>query len=191
MARLLLGNLNNSPKTHVSVSLPLSYFLKYKYNYYISRPAYDIDTIAMFTRTIKEIQSATESALNRSVEYRSVTAPAHFGMKSSMPTLRLAAYNLHFFASEKSYQVMPLPNAARLAYGLDSCKGFEQPPDCNLDDEDYFVLVLEYSQNYLVLTFLSIAQYVCNPIETKILAQNGEEVNKGVRSYLALENTGM
>lgn len=137
----------------------------------------------MFTRTLKEIQSGTESALNQSVKYRSVTAPAHFQMQSSMSTLMLAAYNLHVFASGQNYQVIPLPNAARLAYDLDSCKGFGEPTGCDLDDEDHFALVLEYSQDYLVLTFLDLAHYICIPIETKRLLKNGEEANKGV-SYI-------
>lgn len=134
----------------------------------------------MFTRTIKEIQSATDSALNRTMEYRSLTAPAHFIMQSSMATLMLAAYNLHLFASGQSYQVIPLPNAARLAYDLDNCRGFGQLPGCNLDDEDYFALVLEYSEKYLVLNFLDIGRYVCIPIESRRFPSNGEAANRGV-----------
>ncbi len=144
----------------------------------------------MFTRTIKDIQSTTEFALNRSIEYRSITAPAHFVKQSSMGTLMLAAYNLHFFASGQSYQIIPLANAARLAYDLDSCKGFEQPPGCDVDDEDYFALVLEYSRHYLVLHFLNIGHYICIPIESKRLPSNGEDANRRVRLLYSQNKQG-
>ncbi|KAE8452093.1 hypothetical protein EG329_002259 [Mollisiaceae sp. DMI_Dod_QoI] len=137
-------------------------------------PVYDLDTLAMFIRIIKDIQSATESVLNHSTEYRSLTAPAHFVKQPSMGTLMLAAYNSHFFASDQSYQVIPLPNAARLAYDLDTCKGLEQPQGCDVDDEDYFALVFEYSQYYLHLTdpnsktFLDLAIAIQNFMDEMI-----------------------
>lgn len=140
----------------------------------------------MFSRTIKEIQSVTETALNRPVEYRSVSVPEHFIMRSSMSTLMRAAYDLGFFASGQSYQVINLLNAARLAYDLDNCKGLGLPAGCNVDDEETFILVVEYSERYLTLSFLSTGHYLCIPERVKRFPKNGEDANRKVRHTLQL-----
>ncbi|KAF8852937.1 hypothetical protein BDZ45DRAFT_729870 [Acephala macrosclerotiorum] len=151
-------------------------------------PDYDPETLAMFTRTLKEIQNATERTLqlDSPLEYRSVTAPAHFIMRSSMSTLMRAAYDLGYFASGQSYQIINLLNAARLAYELDNCKGLGQPAGCDLDDEDYFALVVEYSERYLIVNFLNIGHYLCIPIESRRFPRNAEEENR----EHATESTG-
>ena len=134
----------------------------------------------MFSRALKEIQLSTEIALSLPVEYRSVTAPAHFTMTSSMSSLMRVAYDLRYFASGQSYQVINFHNAARLAYDLDNCKGLKLPAGCIVDDVDIFVLVLEYSKRYLAVSFLNIGHYICIPINGRKFLKNGEEANRGV-----------
>jgi hypothetical protein len=134
----------------------------------------------MFTRTLKEIEFATKFALNRPVEIRSIIAPQHFSMQSSMSTLMRAAYDLGYFASGQSYQVTTLFNGARLAYDLDNCKGYGFPPDCDVFEIDSFVLVIEYSKAYLALGFMNIADYLCIPMDVRNFPNNGEDANSGV-----------
>lgn len=141
----------------------------------------------MFTRTLKEIQSSTETALGRpgAVEYRSVTVPEHFTDRSSLSTLIQAAYDLGYFASEEqSVQVLKAPNAARLAYNLDNCESFGLPATCDIDDIDAFVLVLEYSKHYLAINFLHVGYYFGYSLGRKKFPENGEDANKGVRYVL-------
>jgi hypothetical protein len=161
-------------------------FLKVRFNPLKYSPDYDPDTMAMFSRTLEEIQSSTEIKLGRPVEYRSITAPQHFIMRSSMSTLMRAAYELKYFASGQSYQVITLHNAARLAYDLDNCKEFGLPAGCDLYDIENFVLVLEYSKRYLAVSFLDIGDYLCIPISGRRFPKNGEEENRGVRHIYQL-----
>jgi len=157
-----------------------TYILNFDIDIFGYRPDYDPDTNAMFTRTLKEVQYSTENALSRPVEYRSITAPEHFSMQSSMSTLMRAAYDLKYFAEGQSYQVITLHNAARLAYELDNCRGLGLPAGCNIDEEDNFVLVIEYSAQYLTTSFLHIGHYTCIPIDRRAFPKNGEEANRGV-----------
>jgi len=186
MARLLLGNLDRSQKTHVSISSyqqTLDLFPKVRFNTLRYSPAYDPDTMAMFSRTLEEVQYSTEIELGRPVEYRSVTVPQHFFMRSSRSTLMRAAYELKYFASGQSYQVIPLHNSARLAYNLDNCKGFGLPAGCDLYDIENFVLVLEYSKHYLAVSFLDIGDYLCYPIGDRRFPKNGEKANRVSEMY--------
>jgi len=134
----------------------------------------------MFTRVLKELRLETENALRRPIEVRSVVSPEHFQMRSSMSTLMRAAYDLRYFAEGQSYQVTNLHNAARLAYDLDTCKGLKLPAGCDVEEEESFVLVLEYSIRYLAVSFLQVGVYTCIPIKERTFAHNGEEANKGV-----------
>lgn len=144
--------------------------------------------MAMFTRTLETIQSATESELQRPLEFRSITAPDHFGLRSSMSTLMRAAYDLKYFASGQSYQVIQLNNAARLAYNLDNCRGYGLPAGCDLFDLDMFALVIAYEERYLTAKLLTISEYTCYPESEQTFPDNGENKNGEVRPD-GIENT--
>jgi len=138
------------------------------------RPDYDPETMAMFRRTLELIQSATDSELQRPSEFRSITTPDHFSLRSSMSTLMRAAYDLKYFGSGQSYQVIQLYNAARLAYNLDNCRGYGLPAGCNLFEIDMFALVIEYEERYLTAKILSISEYLCYPESEQTFPENGE-----------------
>jgi hypothetical protein len=133
--------------------------------------------MAMFTRTLEIIQSATESELRLPLEFRSITAPDHFALRSSMSTLMRAAYDLKYFASGQSYQVIPSYNAARLAYNLDNCRGYGLPAGCDLFDLDMFALVIEYSERFFTVKLLTISEYTCYPESERTFPNNGENEN--------------
>ncbi|KUJ12747.1 uncharacterized protein LY89DRAFT_737665 [Mollisia scopiformis] len=142
-------------------------------------PAYDAETVAMFTRSIVSIQSSTAKALqvNNPIEFRAVTGPWHFVSRKSMSTLMLAAYELGYFGKDQDYQVINAHNAARLAYNLDNCLGFREPFDCVVEDQDYYVLVVEYSRKYLAMNFLDLGVYLCISIDQRKFPGMGEEEN--------------
>lgn len=134
----------------------------------------------MFSSTLKDIQSATETALSHPVEIRCITAPAHFSEGESCFNLRESASSLghYVFSEEEKYdQVIFLFDAARLAYSLDSCKAFGVEEGCDIFQEDNFALVVEHSPQYSTLTLLSITDYFCAPGGKKKFPWEGEVKN--------------
>lgn len=49
-------------------------------------------------------------------------------------------------------------NNARLAYNLDSCTELGLPPDCNLDEEENYVFVVDYGTTFLSLGFAAVGK---------------------------------
>lgn len=140
----------------------------------------------MFKRTLQEIQSATEThlQLGHVPEIRAITAPWHLSRTSSMYLLETAASELGYFPREQSHLLTrDAHDAARLAYDLDNCKDIGLPIDCDPYDEDFFVLVVEYSRKYLDVSFLHIGGYYCAPLGSRRFPEEGEEGSGNVSYF--------
>jgi hypothetical protein len=140
----------------------------------------------MFSNTLKDIKSATETALSRPVEIRSITEPTHFIEGSSSFNLKRSASNLRYFPEEHVNQVVVLHDAARLAHNLDNCKAFGVEEGCDIFHEDNYAFVVEYSPQYVVLNFLDITDYFCAPVGWRKFPRNGEVENSGVSYNIGL-----
>jgi hypothetical protein len=145
-----------------------------------NRKDYDPKTISLFAKTLKDIQSATETTLSHPVEIRSITAPTHFQEGSSIFNIRRATTSLRYFPEKHYNHIILLHEAARLAHNLDNCKTFVVEEGCDIFHENNYAFVVEYSPQYLVFNFVDITNYICIPEGRRKLPWNGEVENGGV-----------
>jgi len=134
----------------------------------------------MFSRTLEQIVTATEKSMHGPVQIRAINAPLHFGQMSSISTLVRAGENAGIVTISGS-QVIAHSNGARLAYNLDSCEGYGLPDTCKLDDDENFVLIVDYGKCYFSMSFVITGKYMNVPIGEQHLATYGEKDIGSVR----------
>lgn len=127
---------------------------------------------SLFRATLQQIKTATEEALNQTVNINSIAIPPHIGVRAAEILIQ-AAVDEGLITEYQ--QVCRSLNADRLAYNLDSCVGFKLPPNetCDLDYTN-LVLVLNYEPERLSVAMLDVGLYICHPYNIQHYSQLGE-----------------
>ncbi|PVH79261.1 hypothetical protein DL98DRAFT_533101 [Cadophora sp. DSE1049] len=115
--------------------------------------------MAMFKETLDSIITATASVLARSTDSLNISAfsvPQHFYDISSFANMLETASKAGYI--HRTGQIITHFNSARLAYNLDNCTAVGFPPDCNLDEEENCVFVVDYGTTYLSLGFAAVGK---------------------------------
>lgn len=68
---------------------------------------------------------------------------------------------------KEAHQVITKFNSARLAYGLDNCAGYGLPNDCDVDEDEHFVFLIDLGKTYLSLGFSICGYLMYAPIKAR------------------------
>lgn len=113
--------------------------------------------MALFAETLSSIITATAIALGKPTNSLNITAfsvPQHFDDRSSMTNMLTVADRASYI--QRPGQMISLFNSARLTYGLDHCGAANLPADCDFDEEENFVFVVDYGESFLSLGFSAV-----------------------------------
>lgn len=114
----------------------------------------------IFTTALRSIIEEASDVLHRPVEIATVSPPRHFN-DSSQEAIIVAAMQIEP-TMKQPWQVIDSVNAARLAYGLDTCVAFGFNEDaCDMEEEVHLIVFMEYSPDYLELTVAEITENTC------------------------------
>jgi hypothetical protein len=106
---------------------------------------------------VASITKAAQKVLNKPVAIGAVSFPDHFNRSCYETLLHLPMkVDPSLF---RPWQLMKSANAARYAYGLDSCEGFGfGDVECNIDNTPHLVILAEYNREFLRLTVADAKQ---------------------------------
>lgn len=78
-------------------------------------------------------------------------------------------------------------NAARFAYGLNSCEGFGfYDADCDVADAPHLVIFAEYNKDYLRLKVADAQQYVSDRIKSHVILNHLGVDNDEILDFVRL-----
>ncbi|KAG4436850.1 hypothetical protein IFR05_007656 [Cadophora sp. M221] len=150
--------------------------------------------MAMFKETLDSIITATASVLERSTYSLKISAfsvPQHFYNISSFTNMLETASKAGYI--HRTGQIVTHFNSARLAYNLDNCTAVGLPPDCNLDEEENYIFVVDYGTTYLSLGFAAVGKRLYAQVaerdwtEVEDVQMNSTEHNTAKLPPFALE----
>lgn len=112
---------------------------------------------SLFTAALRSIRKEASNALHHPVEIATVTRPRHFN-DSSKGAVIDAVMQIEP-SIKQPWRVIDSVNAARLAYGLDSCAGLGLEENaCDMEEGLHLVIFVEYNEKYLELTVAEVAE---------------------------------
>ncbi|PQE30161.1 hypothetical protein CJF32_00003594 [Rutstroemia sp. NJR-2017a WRK4] len=127
----------------------------------------DEDVALLFRETLRQAKNATETALNETITINSIAVPFH--LQHYLTVLSEAAIDEGF--TTQYQQVTHSLNADRLAYNLDSCVGFEIPPErCDIDGTN-LVLVFNLEVDHLTVAMLDVQLWTISSHNVKHYVQ--------------------
>ena len=140
----------------------------------------DVAVRAIFHNALTTIKKATEKKLGHATGIGIISQPLYFNETTST-ALREAAREVQ---TAGFGQVTRFTNAARLAYGLNSCKGFGMnSSNCDMDEGEHSVIVIDYNTEYLELAIGYVRAEICSVRGYKRVKELGEN-RKSNPSYL-------
>lgn len=112
----------------------------------------------IFVEALHTIQDAASNALGSDATINVLTIPNYFNHSSTMSVYEAAEEA--GLPIQHPWQIIRWPNAGRLAYGLDSCRGFGlDKEECNFDDGVHEVVYVDYQADALELKFASVTEH--------------------------------
>jgi hypothetical protein len=135
---------------------------------------------AIFYDALMIIKTAMEKKLGHSVDIGIISQPLYFN-ESTSTALTDAAKEVQ---TGVAGQITRFTNAARVAYGLNSCKGFGMnSSNCDINEGEHAVVVVDYNTDYLELAIGYVREDICSVRGYKRVKQLGED-HKASPSYL-------
>ena len=135
---------------------------------------------AIFYDALKTIKTATEKKLGHSVDIGIISQPLYFNETTST-ALTDAAKEVQ---TGVAGQITRFTNAARVAYGLNSCKGFGMnSSNCDINEGEHAIVLVDYNTEYLELAIGYVREEICSVRGYKRVKQLGED-HKASPSYL-------
>lgn len=135
---------------------------------------------AIFYDALATIKTATEKKLGHAVDIGIISQPLYFNETTST-ALTDAAKEVQ---TGLAGQVIRFTNAARLAYGLNSCKGFGMnASNCDINEGEHAVVVIDYNTEYLELAIGYVREDICSVRGYKRVKELGED-HKSSSTYL-------
>lgn len=114
----------------------------------------------IFTTALRSIIEEVSNVLHHPVEITTVSRPRHFN-DSSQEAVIIAAMQTEP-TMKQPWQVIDSVNAARLAYGLDTCAGLGfNENGCDMEEEVHLIVFMEYNPDYLELTVAEVTEDTC------------------------------
>lgn len=143
--------------------------------------AHDDDSAySIFYDALTIIKTATEKKVGNPVDIGIVSQPLYFNGSTSAALTAATKQVQPGFAG----QVTRFTNAARLAYGLDSCKGFGMNiSTCDINEGEHSVIVVDYNDEYLELAYGLVRADICSVRGYKRVKELGE-AHRSSSSYL-------
>jgi hypothetical protein len=121
----------------------------------------------IFSQILRQVTDTATRSLgqDRSIEITVASVPS--GLDS------IASEHLHYSiirtdasSLQHGWQKLQFLDAARLAYDLDSCEAFDQPPSCNLEaGGPYTILYVDQTPNYLDLWAADVGEFTVAEFE--------------------------
>jgi hypothetical protein len=135
---------------------------------------------AILYDALTTIKTATEKKLGHTVDIGIISQPLYFNATTST-ALTDAAKEVQ---TGLAGQVTRFTNAARIAYGLNSCKGFGMnASNCDINEGEHAVVVIDYNAEYLELAIGYVREDICSVRGYKRVKDLGED-HKSSSSYL-------
>jgi hypothetical protein len=141
----------------------------------------DIAVRPIFHDALMTIKTATEKKLGHPVDIGVISQPLYFNETTST-ALTYAAKEVQ---TGLAGQVIRFTNAARMAYGLNSCEGFGMnSSSCDIFEGEHAVVVVDYNTEYLELAIGYVrTEDICSVRGYKRVKALGED-HKSSASYL-------
>lgn len=135
---------------------------------------------AILYDALTTIKTATEKKLGHSVDIGIISQPLYFNETTST-ALTDAAKEVQ---TGLAGQVTRFTNAARIAYGLNSCRGFGMnSSNCDINEGEHAVVVIDFNTDYLELQIGYVREDICSVRGYKRVKALGEN-HKSSPSYL-------
>jgi hypothetical protein len=140
----------------------------------------DESVYTIFYEALATIKTAAEKKVGRPVDIGIISQPLYFNQSTSNVLTAAAKQFQPGFAG----QITRFTNAARQAYGLNSCKGFGMnATTCDINEGEHSVIVVDYNNEYLELAIGYVREDICSVRGYKRVKELGES-HESTSSYL-------